>query len=231
MSAREQHLVRVREARCLHAAQVESGRQGPAAGPFEVPLANEPPAPSGLAITYDQDRLTLTWQPGESGTKFRVYEATTSGVVEGRAPLSPLLDTPAFSEPVAFGVARCLAVRGVRQAGAVMTDGPASSPRCETPVDTFPPPVPSGLVAFPGDGVVELSWDAVTAGDLAGYVVLRGEGSGDTLLRLTKPMPDLHYADRAVQRGTTYWYAVVAEDARGNASAPSTKQSATVRIP
>jgi hypothetical protein len=211
---------------------VGRSRQGPAAGPYEVTLANEPAAPTGLGITYDQDRLTLTWQPGERGTRFRVYEATPSGVIEGRPPLSPLLDAPPFTEPVAFGSARCLAVRGVRQSGAVVIDGPLSSPRCETPVDTFPPPVPSGLVAFPGDAVVELSWDSVNAGDLAGYVVLRGEGTGDKLLRLTtKPMPDLHYTDRDVKRGTTYWYAVVAEDARGNASPPSAKQSATVRIP
>ena len=165
--------------------------------------------------------------------RYRVYDATPAGVVTDR-PVSEILDAATFAEPVAFGVARCLSVRAVLQTGIVTSEGAAAAPQCATPVDTFPPPVPPGLVVFPGEGAVELTWDAVAAGDLAGYVVLRGEGSGEKLQRLatmTKPIPDLHYTDRDVTRGTTYWYAIVAEDTRGNVSAPSAKQSATVRIP
>lgn len=210
---------------------VGRARKGPPSGPFAVPLATEPPAPSGLTIVYDEERLTLTWQPTARDGRYRVYEATAEGTDSERAPLSALLDTPAFGEPVTFGAPRCLSVRAVQEGGPVLIEGPAAPPRCATPVDTFPPPTPGALVALPGDGAVELIWDAVSAKDLAGYVVLRGEGSGEKLLRLTKPMPDLHYTDRDVTRGTTYWYAVAAEDARGNASAPSAKQSATVRKP
>lgn len=212
---------------------VGRSRQGPALGPIEVPLASEPAAPTGLALKYDSEKLTLTWQAGGSGVRYRVYEATPAGIVMDRA-VSELLDGATFAEPVAFGVPRCLSVRALQQAGVVTSESAAAAPQCATPVDTFPPPVPAGLVVFPGEGAVELTWDAVAAGDLAGYIVLRGEGSGEKLLRLptmTKPIPDLHYTDRDVTRGTTYWYAVVAEDTRGNVSAASAKQSATVRIP
>jgi hypothetical protein len=120
----------------------------------------------------------------------------------------------------------------VQVKGPVTIDGPAAPIRCETPIDRFPPVAPGGLLAVPGgDGTVELTWDPVSAKDVAGYVVLRSGGGGDTLLRLTKRMLDLHYTDGDVTRGTTYSYAVVAEDARGNVSAPSATQSVTVRMP
>ena len=48
------------------------------------------------------------------------------------------------------------------------------------PPDVTAPPVPVGLVAVPGDGSVELSWDAVSGpetGDLAGYTVYRATGA------------------------------------------------------
>ncbi len=41
-------------------------------------------------------------------------------------------------------------------------------------VDTTPPPVPSGLAAAPGTNLVSLTWNAVSAPDLAGYRVFRG---------------------------------------------------------
>jgi hypothetical protein len=206
-------------------------RRGPTSGPFAVPLANAPVAPAGFTLTYDEERLILTWQPTARDGRYRVYEATAAGTDNERPPLSALLDAPTFSEPVTFGAQRCLAVRAAQQAGPVLIEGPASPPQCVTPADTFPPPAPSALVAFAAQGAVELAWDPVTAKDLAGYVVLRGEGSGEKLLRLTKPMTDLHYTDREVTRGTTYWYAVAAEDGRGNVSPPSARQSATVRNP
>ncbi len=40
--------------------------------------------------------------------------------------------------------------------------------------DTTPPPVPSGLAAAPGTNLVSLTWNAVSAPDLAGYRVFRG---------------------------------------------------------
>ena len=48
----------------------------------------------------------------------------------------------------------------------------------EPPPDTTPPAAPSGLAATPGDGKVDLDWDANLASDLAGYNVHRGSSAG-----------------------------------------------------
>jgi hypothetical protein len=83
-----------------------------------------------------------------------------------------------------------------------------------------------------GSGVVNLIWDPNTDGDLAGYLVLRGEAPGDTLQPLTpQPIKETRYADRSVKPGTSYVYAVVAVDRATppNRSALSNKVTETAR--
>jgi hypothetical protein len=206
--------------------------KGVAAGPFDVALAASPPVPQRLAFTYDEQTLTLTWQPAASGQLFRVYDVDADdAALTGPVSLRPTSTATTFAAPVEFGRSRCLMVRAVQEMGPSIIEGPAAGRACVTPVDTFPPPAPTGLLAIPGEGSVELTWEAVTAKDLAGYVVLRGDGSGDRLLPLTKVMPDAHYTDRTATRGLTYSYAVLAEDARGNASGPSNRQRVIARLP
>jgi hypothetical protein len=196
-----------------------------------VPFADVPPAPEALALTFDERQLTLTWQAA-GAARFRVYDADPDGRVRhGDAPVRPPVETPSFSEPVVFDRTRCLSVRALMAAGPVTVEGPAAPPVCATPVDRFPPPAPGGLLAFSSDGTVSLTWDRVDAPDLAGYVVLRAQGSGDTLLPLSDVQADLQYTDRQVTRGAVYWYAVRAVDRIGNASAPSARQQVTVRTP
>jgi len=66
---------------------------------------------------------------------------------------------------------------------------------------------------------VTLLWDQVSAADLAGYLVLRAEGTSDTVQELTpKPIASLQYVDNTVRAGVRYVYFVVAVDAAGNRS-------------
>jgi fibronectin type 3 domain-containing protein len=112
----------------------------------------------------------------------------------------------------------------------VAIEGPASAEVCETPADTFPPAAPSNLAALATEGVINLTWDAVTAADLAGYVVLRAEATGDRLQPLmTSPITATVWADRTARAGVRYVYAVVAVDAAGNRSAESTRVEETGR--
>ena len=80
-----------------------------------------------------------------------------------------------------MGQERCFVVRSVEVGKATVIEGAASAPVCVTPVDRFPPAAPSGLHGDRGGGGIDLSWTAVDAADLAGYIVLRGEGAGGTL--------------------------------------------------
>src|SRR5207244_1420387 len=86
------------------------------------------------------------------------------------------LAVAAFSTPVEFGAERCFVVRSAIVRGAVSLESDAPKPICTTPVDTFPPPAPDGLIALPSEGKIQLKWNAVDVPDLAGYLVMRGEG-------------------------------------------------------
>ena len=68
--------------------------------------------------------------------------------------------------------------------------------------------------------------------DLDGYLVLRGDAPGDTLLPLTpQPIKDASYRDATVKPGVRYVYAVVAVDtaAPRNQSPPSAREEVTAR--
>ena len=85
------------------------------------------------------------------------------------------------------------------------------------------------LAAVPTAGQISLIWDANTEKDLAGYLVLRGEGGPDAPLAAITPAPirETSYRDTTVKPGVTYVYVVVAVD---NATPPNTSpQSARVQ--
>ena len=81
-------------------------------------------------------------------------------------------------------------------------------------------------------GVVNLIWDANGEADLAGYLVLRGEAPGDTLLPLTPaPISATNFEDKSATPGTRYAYAIVAVDKAtpANRSAQSARVEETAR--
>lgn len=204
-------------------------RRGSPSPIMAVPLGTEPAAPTDLAVTNDEKEIKVSWSAG-SATAFRVYDAASPAAppISGAAPIQ----AAAFAAPVVFDQERCFVVRAVTVTGAATVVGPPSAPACATPVDTFPPPAPDELRAIPEDGAVALSWNAVTAADLGGYLVLRGDGSGDTLLPLmTAAIDATNYRDTTVPRGQTYTYVVVAVDSspKHNQSAHSNRQTVTVR--
>ena len=101
-----------------------------------------------------------------------------------------------------------------------------------TPPDTTAPPAPSGVTATPGDAMVTLNWNAVTAADLAGYDVFRstsvpvGTAAG-TQLNGSTPLTTTTFTDLAVTNNTKYYYVVTASDTTGNRSPASATVSAT----
>ena len=184
-----------------------------------VPLGSVPVAPRDAVMKYDEETLTLSWAEGARGQTFRVYDASPATATADPAssatkPLTPApLSVMQFKQPVVFGQLRCWAVRSVRAAGPVSFESAPTPPVCVTPVDTFPPPAPSGLTAFVAEGSISLTWDGVQAADLAGYIVLRGEGTSDRLQPLmTAPVMGTSFTDTTTRAGVKYVYAVVAVD-------------------
>jgi fibronectin type 3 domain-containing protein len=177
-----------------------------------VPLdaASKPPEPG--VITYDEQTLTLTW-PAAEGAAYFIY----NGAETSNTPNVPLqterLTAGKFTQPVTFGKRVCFVIRAVTGTSPVTIESPPSAEVCATPADTFPPPAPGGLIALASPGAISLTWDAVTAADLAGYIVLRGEGSGDRLQPLmAQPVTGTSFSDQTAKAGVRYFYAVVAVD-------------------
>ncbi len=188
-------------------------RVGAASPLVAVPLDRSPTAPVGAAITYDETTMTLTWT-AETGASYVVYRGA-----DGSAPVQPERLTAAkFTQPVVFGKRACFVIRAVEGAAPLTVESAASAEVCATPADTFPPSAPVNLVALASAGAIALTWDAVTAADLprndlAGYIVLRGEGSSDRLQPLmTEPVTGTSFNDQTAKAGVRYFYAVVAVD-------------------
>ena len=203
-------------------------RRGRPSPVMAVPLAKVVAAPAEVIITYDETTLRLTWTPSP-GQTFRVFE--------GQGPTSPSKElTPApieagtFALPLTFGAERCFAIQPIELTARVSILGPVGRTTCVTPADTFRPPAPSGLLAVQEAAGITLRWNGVAAEDLAGYHVLRGEGTGENMQQLFKaPLTGTSYVDTAITPGITYVYVVIAVDKAGNISEQSNQQQVTAR--
>ncbi len=102
---------------------------------------------------------------------------------------------------------------------------PLSTP---PPTDTTAPAAPAGLSAQAGTSV-QLTWNANTEADLAGYRVYRAMAGSTSFSQIGTPTtPGLN--DANVTAGSSYTYRVTAVDKTGNESAPA-NVSATVPVP
>ena len=211
------------------------GRPGTPSDVATVPVAAAAlPAPPGqVAATFSETDVIVSWEPAGQAHTYRVLG---SGAVFDPAGATPLTPTPIaaarFTQPVEFGRERCFAVRTLSVVGATTLEGPPAPPVCVTPVDRFPPPAPANLQAIQEGAAIALVWTGVTAADLAGYVILRGDGAGENMQPLVAtPVQESAYRDAAVQPGGTYVYAVYAQDKAtpANVSQLSNRQAVTVR--
>jgi hypothetical protein len=212
---------------------VSGRRRGPASPALRVPLSITAPAPGDLKVDYTEQTLTLSWQPAAAAHRFVVEEVDESpGAPSKRLSATPI-EGRTFDMAVQFGSARCFVVRAVDSQDSVSIVGDPTTPVCVTPVDHFAPAAPTDFLALPGDAGVELAWTAVSAPDLAGYVVLRGDDPNGTLQRLTTALVTATtYRDSSARAGATYVYAVVAVDKATppNESEPSNRRIVTARL-
>ena len=232
------------------------GRAGPPGEVADLPLTPLLPPPPQVETTYSESAVRVSWVPSggliafllerpAEPVRYNVYrtlapDPAEPAVAEQRwraRPPEPLnaqpLDTLTFSDTIEFDRERCYTVRAVRGRGAAASIGEASPPACATPVDIFAPAPPRSLAAVAAEGAISLIWEPNGEADLGGYLVLRAEAPGATLLPLTPaPIPEARYRDADVRPGTRYVYAVVAVDRRlpvPNVSGESERVEETAR--
>ena len=190
------------------------------------PDVTPPPVPATLSTTSGNNSIQVSWSPvvAPDLAGYRLVAATTENGTY--VPLTGnLLTATTYLHSVPNGTTLWYKVASVDLLG---NQSPYRGPVPGTAQDPFPPPVPTGLAAVPGNAQVHLTWNAVTAGDLAGYRVYRSLTGSEPWVELTtSPIAALQYDATGLANETTYHFAVTAEDLASNESARSASVSAT----
>ncbi|MBZ5575342.1 MAG: hypothetical protein LAP40_02140 [Acidobacteriia bacterium] len=199
-----------------------NGKSSPWSNFVTVPVVAAPESPADLRAEATPDGVRLTWQG--RGTDFRIFRRTGSEdfTTLADAAQPPWTDpSTAYGTRYAYRVVTIVKLAGNREA--------ESEPSLEvsiTPVDVFPPAVPTGLRATATPNSVELSWEGNREPDLAGYRIYRQAPGGAFQKIADAAIPT--YSDHAVESGKTYRYAVSAVDQTGNESSRSTLAEAAL---
>ena len=210
-----------------------SGRPGPPSTRVVVPIIDPVAPPSAVAAQMPTEKaVVVDWTPpvAEAGMPPLLYNVYRREAASEPINPSPLADVKFEVAAVEYGKEQCFVVRTVQALDSVTIESAPSAPACFTPLDKFPPAPPKGLRAVAEDAAINLVWDQNGDADLDGYLVLRAEAPGDTLLPLTpQPITDANFRDATVKPAVRYVYAIVAVDTAKNQSAPSAREEVTAR--
>jgi cytochrome c553/chitodextrinase len=180
-----------------------------------VPDTEAPSAPGKLAVkAMTPVSVTLAWNPASDNIGVKTYQIWRNNVLIGESSSTGFVDASLTS-----------AGKYSYKVKAVDTSGnisPASAALSVTTKDGTGPTTPTGVVAeVLAPTRIALSWEAATDNvGVTGYRILRNGVLAGTSTQLT-------FTDSKVQQGTLYQYQIVARDAAGNISAPSTAVDVT----
>jgi hypothetical protein len=241
----------------------KNGRSAGLSNSAAVVAGTGPAAVTGLASLVRGDGVALHWNLSEpsktAAVRLHRKLLTPSTPKEKKSdsgplssPTEPVLRDLLVEAPASTGALDSSARFGevyeytAQRVERVTVDGKAlelageiSAPIRVDVVDTFPPAVPSGLVAVtvPEEKSIDLSWQPDTDEDLAGYIVYRvmagaaenGNGAVDWI-RISGALPVIGpaYRDTTVAPGHSYRYAVSAIDLSGHESKRSSEQGESV---
>jgi hypothetical protein len=182
-----------------------------------LPVVPPPDQPADVTSTATADGVRLTWRA--RGENFQIFRKAPG---ENFTPVATVqqpqwTDANAeFGKQYTYQVQTLVKVSDNRQA-----ESDLSAEVSQTPVDTFPPAVPSGLHPSAAVNSIELTWDRNHESDLAGYRIYRTTVIAPAAAPLEK-LADIgqipSYSDRNVEHGKTYRYALSAIDRAGNES-------------
>jgi hypothetical protein len=209
------------------------GQRSPLSNIATVAPAVPPDAPVILALTPEEGRICLEWQPPATDMLNRPVEVGGYFVYRRALPEEEY-DRPLNEKPVkgtAFidtgpPYGKLLYTVRATLPDKAKVEGPPAEEAALDYRDVFPPAAPARLEALSEAGLVRLVWDPVPAPDLAGYLVFRAEGAGEPARLTPNPIKDSFFTDTSARPGTRYRYTVRAVDQAGNIGAASLEASA-----
>ncbi len=176
----------------------------------EPPLAT----PADFHVAASAKGVHLTWRAAGI-SEFRVYRKSE----QQQRPIAARHRHRAELRRHQRGVRQDVSIFGAR-CSRELWRATLLGPETITPVDTFPPAVPSGLTASVGLGAIELAWNRNTESDFKEYRVFRSE-EGGPFVEIARGLDAPTYSDHGIQSGKRYRYQVSAVDQLSNVSAPS----------
>ncbi len=129
-----------------------------------------------------------------------------------------------------FEIPQVYRLVAVVHSGGGLAESEPSAEITFTPIDGFPPSVPTNLGAVAGASTIELAWEQSPESDTAGYLVYRAPGGTEdpaAFTRVGEKTAAGSFSDSTVEPGKTYRYAVSAVDSKGNESERSQPLEAT----
>ena len=197
------------------------GKAGDWSNPVSLAIGTPLATPENLQAVSDPQGVRLSWS-GPANGHYRIFrgaaDVTPQRLAESDKP--EYIDTTVdFGSPYRYFVQ---ALMGELQQSEV------SATVAVTPVDTFPPAAPVGLMAVAAVNSIELVWQRNTEDDFAGYHVYRSTDGGAPQ-PIAGPLDAPTFSDRTVEIGKKYTYTVTATDRDGNESAHSAPAEAVAQ--
>lgn len=194
-------------------------------------------APAAVNASATDSRVKLSWQPvttrrdGEVVTTDVLYQVLRrTGAAASEKIGAPVKTTDYEDSNVVNGQTYTYQVQSLLRFGEDLVYGGISSDVTVTPVDTTPPPPPSGVEAFETGSGIRVIWDASTAADTSGYRVYRRSAEGTTFTMVgSVNVPSTTYIDSSAKTDEQYYYGVTAIDSVDPPNESTRSQEATPR--
>ena len=191
-----------------------------AAPDVEAPTLVEAPE----VVNVDDATATITWKTNEAADTYIEYGASTSfGLTFQETDRTT--DHRVVLTNLTGGTGYYFRVQAEDASGNVFTQATPGQ-FTTTVADNTPPATPTSLAAIPGNNAVQISWDANTESDFAGYSIEKSTDGTNYNLVATQ-YQETSYVDPLAANGTNYTYRVWAVDNSRNRNA-SAKASVSV---
>ena len=198
------------------------GKASDWSNPVTLTVGEPLATPANFKAVSDPKGVRLTWSDSLGsgpGGRYRIFRGASDAMPQRLAESDKpeYVDTAVdFGSPYRYFVQAMVGELRQSEISAIVG---------VTPMDTFSPAVPIGLMAVAGVNSIELAWQPNTEDDLAGYQVYRSTGGG-AAERIAGPVDAPNFSDRTVEIGKKYSYTITSIDRTGNESA----QSAAVEV-